>query len=369
MLPSDYLSDNLDKYLELDGMRILPLWFDSMGAKSMATFIKTDDKSIIIDPAAAIMQPSYPMEESEKEEFLEYAMERIRKYCRKSNVVIITHYHYDHHKKPEEVPESYIDKTVYLKNPNIWINYSQWKRSRVLYTQLIDLIDCKLDIDSLKKDPEELEIEDPYNSLKKVREKDFGDYEERHEELLRKWRARMFQSAEIWKKGKWLKEFSCDNTHIKFIGDEPVKYGELTIRFPGPMFHGIEYAKTGWIEPVIFEYRDHKFLFSSDIQGPTIEDYREWIISENPDIIFMDGPSTYLLGYMLNKTNLNRIIDNVTKIVKNVDFELMIYDHHLPRDKKFRKRMQIFFDRVEEMGKRVMTAAEWFGMEPLIEIL
>ncbi|MEE8299774.1 MAG: hypothetical protein V3R28_00540 [Desulfatiglandales bacterium] len=40
-----------------------------------------------------------------------------------------------------------------------------------------------------------------------------------------------------------------------------------------------------------------------------IEDYAQWIIKENPDILILDGPPGYLFGYMVNRINLQRAID------------------------------------------------------------
>lgn len=369
MLPEDYFKTNLGKEYRIGEMSILPIYFDSMGAKSMCTFVQTPDVKILIDPGAAIMQPSYPLEEEEKELFLGKAIERIKEYCKIADVVIITHYHYDHHKKPSELKEAYLGKKLYIKDPNKWINYSQWERARLLYEELILILDKSLRLNMLEKNPKMTVYRDPYEDLKLARQKDFGDYSERREELLKKWRNRFFQCRAMWKKEPWLKEFSVGNTHINFIKEGVVKFGKTEISFQKPFFHGIEYAKMGWVESVMITYKGKKFFFSSDLHGPTIEDYANWIIQENPDVIVLDGPATYLLGYMLNRTNLNRIIENASRIVRECDFKLMIYDHHCLRDRKFRERLKPLYETVEETGKNVLTAAEYFGLKPLVELL
>jgi predicted metallo-beta-lactamase superfamily hydrolase len=33
-------------------------------------------------------------------------------------------------------------------------------------------------------------------------------------------------------------------------------------------------------------------IYTSHLQGPGIEDYAQWIIKENPDILILDGPPT-----------------------------------------------------------------------------
>lgn len=370
MNPKEYLKKGkFTNAIEIGEINIMPVWFDSMGAKSMCTFVKTPEISVIIDPGFAVMQRSYPLKDQEKVAFLEAAEERVRKYTKKADIIIITHFHYDHHKRPVEFPESYVDKTLYIKNPNEWINYSQWKRTRIMYEDMMKLFDNILKINDFKQNPKKKTYKDPYLELKLAQQVDFGSYTNRHEELLKNWKSNMLNSMNAWAKKKWLTELNVGRTNIKFIKEETLDFGATSICFPGTLFHGIEYAKTGWVEPVIIERDAKKVLFSSDIMGPNIEDYAQWIIDKSPDIIILDGPATYLLGYMFNQTNLKRCIENISRIVQEVDFHIMIYDHHLLREKKFREHMEDFYNLVEKTGKKVMTAAEWFGLPPLVDLL
>ncbi len=369
MLPEDYLKTDINKPIEIGEMKILPVWFDSMGAKSMCTYVQTPDINILIDPAAAIMQPSYPLKENEKEAFLIKALDRVREYSKKADIIIITHYHYDHHKVPSELPEAYIDKQLYIKDPNKWINFSQWERVRLLYGELLSILDKDLKMKDLEREPEETDFKDPFTELTILQKKDFGDYKRRHSELIGKWKHKMLETSKIWKTRKWLTEFSAKETSINFIKEGVVNVGETRIVFQKPFFHGIEYAKTGWVEPVVISHNNNKFLFSSDLQGPTIEDYAQWIISEDPDVIILDGPATYLFGYMLNRVNLNRSIENASRIVRECNFEIMIYDHHCLRERRFRERLKPFYETVKESKKNVLTAAEWFKLKPLAEII
>ncbi len=115
MLPDTYLTTDLNKPIKIGEIEVLPLWFDSMGAKSMATFIRTPEVNVLIDPGAAVMQPSYPLKDSEKIAFLATAFQRIKAYCLHSDIVVIAHYHYDHHRLPSELPEPYKGKELYIK--------------------------------------------------------------------------------------------------------------------------------------------------------------------------------------------------------------------------------------------------------------
>ncbi len=53
--------------------------------------------------------------------------EAIKKYAKKADILIITHYHYDHHNP--EYPEMYKGKVVFVKHPTENINKSQKHRA------------------------------------------------------------------------------------------------------------------------------------------------------------------------------------------------------------------------------------------------
>ena len=83
-------------------------------------------------------------------------------------------------------------------------------------------------------------------------------------------------------------------------------------------------------------------------------------------MLILDGPMTYMFGYLLNRINLNRAVENAAEIVRKIDAELIIYDHHLPRDRKFRERTEKVWNTAKEVNKKVMTAAEFLGKEPVV---
>lgn len=58
---------------------IEPVWFDSPGAKSSCTLVKTPDVKILIDPGIAEMQPSFPASTAKKREWREEGRKAIKK--------------------------------------------------------------------------------------------------------------------------------------------------------------------------------------------------------------------------------------------------------------------------------------------------
>lgn len=101
----------------------------------MATYVETRDVGILIDPGVALApnrngRPPHPIEI----ELMMKEWKKIKVYAKKADILIVTHYHYDHH-NPEE-PEIYKDKIVYLKHPTQKINKSQTGRAKYFLKKL-----------------------------------------------------------------------------------------------------------------------------------------------------------------------------------------------------------------------------------------
>jgi len=109
-------------------MEIIPLASESLGVRSMATYIQTRDTGIVIDPGVSLCPNRFGLPPHEKEERRrEDLWRRVKEKVAASDIVIITHYHYDHF-EPEEA-EIYRGKTLYIKHPSRQINYSQKRRA------------------------------------------------------------------------------------------------------------------------------------------------------------------------------------------------------------------------------------------------
>ncbi len=350
-------------------MEITPIWFDSMGAKSTCTKVKTEDTSIIIDPGSAAMQPSYPMTDEEKHNLRQEARELIQRAGEDADHIVISHYHYDHHFLPDfqgfNARKLLDNSSLWVKDPNRWINNSQWERSREFLRSICDIFEGD-QFEEIEMEPKKRDFDDPLPELSHALNKDFGDYQERREELLDKWSKRFENWSENWANKTWVREPEL-SIPVHFTDGERFEEGDTRVNFSPPLFHGIEYSQTGWV--IFTRVEDgsgYTFLHTSDLQGPTIEDYADRIIEINPDFLFLDGPATYLYGYLLNKTNLNRSVNNAVRILREADIETFIYDHHLLREKRFRERTEKFWNAAEEEETEVVTAAELRGMSPKI---
>lgn len=105
-------------------MKVEILAADSMGVRSLATFVEMCGLAIAVDLGASLAPRRYglPPHEVEVEE-LERRLDLIRRRLGEAQIAIITHYHYDHYMAGE--PELYYGKTVFVKHPKEFINVSQ----------------------------------------------------------------------------------------------------------------------------------------------------------------------------------------------------------------------------------------------------
>ncbi len=117
-------------------MKVKPVISDSLGARSMATYVETKDVRIFIDPGVALGPKRYGLPPHRKEyEAMMKAWREILKLAMKSEVIVITHYHYDHH-NPWKGLEIYEGKLVLIKHPTRKINFSQRKRAAFFLEQI-----------------------------------------------------------------------------------------------------------------------------------------------------------------------------------------------------------------------------------------
>jgi hypothetical protein len=335
-----------------------PIWFDSLGAKSSCTFVKTPDISVLIDPGISIMHKGFPATISEKVDWQTKGEKVIKKACKKADVIIISHYHYDHF-FPDDL-DIYSGKLLLAKNPNEYINRSQRRRVEEFYSKICKQFG-KTKLSDFYKKSKRKKFNNPLDDLPLAMAMDFGDYNERRKQLLNKGVKRFKGMAQKWKKRQMIPELKFDDIEIKYPEGNELSFGKTKLRFTKPIFHGLEFSDVGWIFATVIEHGRKKLIHTSDISGPVIEDYAEWLIDENPNILIVDGPLTYMFGYVVNKTNMDRAINNMVRIVNETDSELIIYDHHLPREAKFKENTAPVWQAAERQDKKVVTAAEYLG--------
>ncbi len=141
--------------------------------------------------------------------------------------------------------------------------------------------------------------------------------------------------------------------------------GEFHLTFSPPLPHGPDNTKLGYVLAVTVDDGKERFLFASDVQGPVSEKTAEWMISQDPQIIYMDGPPTYFLGFKFPPKYRDQAVKNLENIMEKTGVKQIILDHHLLRDLKYRERFPVY-ERAEELGVKLLTTAEWWKRKNLM---
>ncbi len=354
--------------IRLGSIKVRLLFFDSLGAKCSSVLVNTPDVSILVDPGAAGLQPGFPLSAEEKASLREKAYERILRYGVSSDVVIITHYHYDHHVHPnrlEGMARLFKGKTLLVKDPNQWINKSQRKRAFNFLSRLYGMLGGRGSFESMLS-PSNFAMKEDLSELypktvalwRRAEGKKMLVYQAK-----KRWFNRIVES---WRQNKWIGDFKAGDTEVRLADGKKFVFGDTKVCFSRPMFHGQFLDNIGWVLGFTVEHDDERFLFTSDLQGPIIEEYADWIIRSEPDFIVADGPPLYTYGFMIGKEDVERVIKNMQTIIHEAKPREIIWDHHMCRG-LFRSRLEKVYSYAKKRGVKICTAAEHIGRKPLIE--
>lgn len=281
----------------LKKIRVVPLAAESFGVRSMCSYVETSDLKILLDAGVSLGPKRFGFPPHPKEyEALAECRKRIADAADKAEVVTISHYHFDHH------TPSYID----------WCyNWSSQEVARQIYEGKIVLAKS-------------------YKS--KI------NFSQRR-------RGWMFSKTG----GSYAKELS-------YADGKVFEFGETKLRFSDPVFHGRENSQLGWLLMVTVEYENERLLYTSDVQGPMYDATLRFILAQNPQMMIVGGPPTYL-GGLVKQEDIQRGIQNLGRSTEKVP--LTVLDHHLLRDGKWRQLSRPIFDSASQAGHRVVTAAEF----------
>lgn len=115
-------------------MKIVPLAAESLGVRSMATYVECGQTRILIDPGAALGPTRYNLPPAEEEwAALKHANNQISAYAAQAQVVFLSHYHEDHFRYD---PGLYAGRQVWAKDPRRMINPNQSRRAAELWKAL-----------------------------------------------------------------------------------------------------------------------------------------------------------------------------------------------------------------------------------------
>lgn len=270
-------------------MNLIPIAFDSLGVRSMATCLEAGGLRVMIDPAVSLGPrryglPPHPVEINR----LNTTWRDVRSLAESSDIIIVTHYHYDHH-NPDD-PDIYKGKIVYIKDPKNRINFSQKRRAHYFLSKI-------------------------------------------------------------------------EGADIRIADGEEFSHGQLAIRFSRPVYHGTG-DRLGYVIETSISCGEDTVLYTSDVEGPAMDDQVSFMLEENPKTLILDGPMTYLLGYRYSEEDLSRSVNNIIKIICNTSVKTIVIDHHFMRDIRYAERIPEVYRSAEDAGVMVLSAAELTGRTP-----
>jgi hypothetical protein len=123
-------------------MKVIPLAADSLGVRSMATYVECGRTSVLVDPGASLGVNRFNLPPADEEwEALRRANDRIAAYAGRTAVIFISHYHEDHFRYDRTI---YVDRTVWAKDPKRMVGARQAERAALLWKGLDGT--CRLDV-------------------------------------------------------------------------------------------------------------------------------------------------------------------------------------------------------------------------------
>ena len=112
-------------------MKIVPLAADSLGVRSMATYVEAGSTGLLIDPGATLAPARYGLPPSQEEwDALKRANDRISAYATRAHYVFVSHYHEDHFRSD---PACYVGRVVLAKDPRRLVVGAQARRAQALW--------------------------------------------------------------------------------------------------------------------------------------------------------------------------------------------------------------------------------------------
>ncbi|MFW9799938.1 MAG: hypothetical protein ACFFD9_05850, partial [Candidatus Thorarchaeota archaeon] len=285
--------------MRIGKIEAVPIAAETLGVRSLCTKVSTPDITILLDPSAALAMRGGLEPHPQEYRLLMKSLERILTEARTSDVLSVSHYHYDHVRpgftdfrynlsSREELQRIFEGKVVFAKDNREHVNASQRKR---------------------------------------------GFYFERDVNGV---------AEEIqWSDGK------------------AYSFGETKVRYSHPLPHGPVETNLGYIIATTIEHLDTRVLFAPDVQGPLVEDTLEYILSQEPEVAIVGGPPIYLNRF--SDSQKKSALSSLKLLASRVP--LLIVDHHLMRSNEWDTWLNPVMAEASKAGNDVKTMAEMAGLE------
>ena len=283
--------------MKLGDIEVTPLAAESLGTRSLCTQIKTPDISILFDPSAALAKRYNLLPHPSEYLALKNSLSTIMKVADESDILSISHYHYDHVRPgfenqlynmstKDERRDMFFGKIVLAKDNRESINPSQRRR---------------------------------------------GFYFEK-------------DIKEVAKKIEW-------------ADDRFFKFDDTKVTYSPPLPHGSVNSRLGYVLATLVEYSGNRIMFAPDVQGPIVQGTLQYILLASPDVLIIGGPPIYHFKF----SDKDREIAHNSLIVLASTIPTLVIDHHLMRDRAWKEWILPVLNAAEKAGHRLLTMAEFSG--------
>ncbi|MCP8309039.1 MAG: hypothetical protein H3Z53_05040 [archaeon] len=284
-------------------IKITPIASETLGVRSMATFVETPDVKLLID-AGASLGPRFSLVPHPIEyKALKEARNSLERFAIKADAITISHYHFDH----------YTATWSSIETKWTWSSYDVAKK---IYGGKVILA---------------------------------KDYRESINASQRK---------RGWIFSKIANEFVKE---IRYVDSSILKFGDTLINFSQPLPHGEDNTGLGFVLSLHIKHDDEDLLYCPDFQGPMSDKALNYILDINPTRLIIGGPPFYLSEYKVPARSIEKGFENLIKIISKVP--LTMVDHHMMRDEKALERLQDLRERASEHGNIALTFAEYLGKQ------
>ena len=117
----------------------------------------------------------------------------------------------------------------------------------------------------------------------------------------------------------------------------------------------------GYTLSVSIREDDDVFVFSSHVQGWRLSVPDDFLLEQNPGILYLDGPVTYLHGDASTQDYLDEGMSRIRSVLDRTKIHTLVIDHHLLRDLHWESKIAPLRSFAEEKNIVMQTAAEMRG--------
>jgi len=284
----------------MSSIRVMPIAFESMGVRSMCTFVESPDVKLLIDPGLSLGPRFSLLPHPEEYRARSRLRRRLLEAAGEAEILAVTHYHYDHYtpffdeavwtgSTMEEAEMLYQGKDVLAKSYRRKVNLSQRRRGWLFWKSLSE---------------------------------------------------------------RGIKAEEADGSTFTF--------GETRLTFSEPVPHGEQDSALGWVLMLLIEHGGERVLYTSDVQGPMAASTLRLIEEFKPHLAIVGGPPIYLRGYRVPDEAIGKALNNMTYLTGFTPVAIM--DHHLLRDPGWMDFLAPVLKAAKVNGCTIYTAADYAGI-------